>query len=238
MQLALSMAGEKSGRSFRLPSAIPPFNTATYRLFTLVWMFAFALALVGPIAGFYLRYTEAANNSQLLLGSRAGFAVSPSDATAVRFTIGPQASKAGIVPGDHILAIYGVPLPPKMPVDEATLAAHANDPAYITLGNLLYGTDSADVTLTTGEQHIDSGARALGIPPRWLGFIDLLHVLAYPFLLWAAWLLHHRNSRDAVSSIFSLAVLLTMGAEQPSSIFLAHVGVPLRLNVAIFDLGN
>jgi hypothetical protein len=139
-----------------------------------------------------------------------------------------------------------------MPVDEATLAAHANDPAYITLGNLLYGTDSADVpltvrdpsgrvrdvTVTTGEQHIDSGARALGIPPRWLGFIDLLHVLAYPFLLWAAWLLHHRNARDAVSSIFSLAVLLTMGAEQPSSVFLAHIGVPLRLNVAIFDLGN
>jgi hypothetical protein len=252
MQLALSMTGQQSGARFRLPSTVPPFNKLTYRLFTLVWMIAFALALVGPIAGFYLRYTEAANNSQLLLGSRAGFAVSPRDATTIRFTIGPQASKAGIVPGDHILAIYGVALPPKMPVDEATLAAHANDPAYITLGNLLYGTDSADVpltvrdpngrvrdvTVTTGEQHIDAGARALGVAPRWLSFIDLLHVLAYPFLLWAAWLLHHRNSRDAVSSIFSLAVLLTMAAEQPSSIFLAHVGVPLRLNVAIFDLGN
>jgi hypothetical protein len=252
MQLALSMAGQKSGSGFRLPSSIPPFNTSTYRLFTLIWMIAFALALVGPVAGFYLRYTEAANNSQLLLGSRAGFAASPSDATAVRFTIGPQARKAGIVPGDHITAIYGLPLPRKMPVDEATLATHANDPAYIALGNLLYGTDSADVPLTvrdpdghvrdvivtTGEQHIDSGARAIGVQPKWLGFIDLLHVLAYPFLLWAAWLLHHRNARDAVSSIFSLAVLLTMAAEQPSSVFLAHVGVPLRLNVAIFDLGN
>jgi hypothetical protein len=56
--------------------------------------------------------------------------------------------------------------------------------------------------------------------------------------LWAAWLLHHRNSRDAVSSILSLAVLFTMAAEQPSSTFLAHFGVPLRLNVAIYDLGN
>ena len=65
-----------------------------------------------------------------------------------------------------------------------------------------------------------------------------MHVLAYPFLLWAAWLLHHRNSRDAVSSILSLAVLFTVGAEQPSSIFLSHVGVPRWLNVAIFDLGN
>jgi len=252
MQLALSMDGQRRDSEFRLPASLPPFNTLTYRLFTLVWMLAFALALAGPIAGFYLRYTEPANNSQLLLGSRAGFAVSPRDATLVRFTVGPQAQKAGIVAGDHLIAIYGLPLPPRMAVDEASLAAHANDPAYITLGNLLYGTDAGevpltvrdpdghvrDVTVTTGEQHIDAGARALGIPPKWLRFIDLLHVLAYPFLLWAAWLLHHRNARDAVSSIFSLAVLLTMAAEQPSSMFLAQVGVPLRLNVAMFDLGN
>src|SRR5438270_2249765 len=252
MQLALSMDGQRRDSECRLPASLAPCNTLPYRLFTLVWMLAFALALAGPIAGFYLRYTEPANNSQLLLGSRAGFAVSPRDATLVRFTVGPQAQKAGIVAGDHLIAIYGLPLPPRMAVDEASLAAHANDPAYITLGNLLYGTDAGevpltvrdpdghvrDVTVTTGEQHIDAGARALGIPPKWLRFIDLLHVLAYPFLLWAAWLLHHRNARDAVSSIFSLAVLLTMAAEQPSSIFLAQVGVPLRLNVAMFDLGN
>jgi hypothetical protein len=33
-------------------------------------------------------------------------------------------------------------------------------------------------------------------------------------------------------------VLFTMAAEQPSSMFLAHFGVPLRLNVAMYDLGN
>ena len=138
-----------------------------------------------------------------------------------------------------------------MPVDEQSLAKHANDPAYIALGNLLYGTDNAqvpitvrdpggrvrDVTVTTGEQHIDAGARRLGISPKWLSFIDLLHVLAYPFLLWAAWLLHHRNARDAVSSILSLAVLLSIGAEQPSSIFLPISACALA-NVAIYDLGN
>ena len=52
-----------------------------YRLFSLVWMLAFLLAFVGPLAGFYDRYTAPENNSQLLLGSRAGFAVSPRDAT-------------------------------------------------------------------------------------------------------------------------------------------------------------
>ena len=252
MQLALASTGDMSKGGFRLPQSLPPFNTMTLRLFTLLWVAAFAVALAGPLAGFYLRYTAPANNSQLLLGSRAGFAVSPRDGTMVRFTVGPQAQRAGVRSGDKITAIYGLPLPPSMPVNEEALAQHADDPAYIALGNLLFGTDSAevpltvrgpdgltrDVTVQTGDYHIDDGARALGIAPRWLSFVDLMHVLAYPFLLWAAWLLHHRNSRDAVSSILSLAVLFTIGAEQPSSTFLTYVGVPRALNVALFDLGN
>src|SRR3954447_19971760 len=252
MQLAWPSAGNFTKGGFRLPQSLPPFNTLALRLFTVLWLLAFALALAGPISGFYMRYTAPANNSQLLLGSRAGFAVSPRDATVVRFTVGPKAKTAGVVAGDHIVAIYGLPLPPSMPVNERALAEHANDPAYIALGNLLFGTDAAevpltvrdpggrvrDVTVTTGDNHIDDGARALGISPKWLNFIDLLHVLAYPFLLWAAWLLHHRNARDAVSSILSLAVLLTVAAEQPASMFLASVGVSRGLNVAMFDLGN
>ena len=252
MQLALPNAGPALKGGFRLPPSVPPFSTLTHRLFTALWMIAFALALVGPLAGLYERYQERSNNSQLLLGSRAGFAVSPGDATLVRFTVGPQAAGTGVVAGDDITAIYGLPLPAKMPVNERTLAEHANDPAYIALGNLLFGTDNADVPLTvrdpdgrvrdvvvtTGDNHIDDGARALGISPKWLNFIDLLHVLAYPFLLWAAWMLHHRNSRDAVSSILSLVVLLTVAAEQPASMFLASIHVPRWLNVAMFDLGN
>src|SRR5881628_1012918 len=97
MQLALPIAGIGFG-GLRLPPFLPPFNKRAQRLFTLFWLIAFALALVGPLAGFYFRYTEAENNSQLLLGSRAGFAVSPSDATTIRFTVGPQAEKAGVVP--------------------------------------------------------------------------------------------------------------------------------------------
>lgn len=252
MQLALANSdwGVKGG--FRLPPNVPPFSKRAYRLFTLLWVSAFLLALAGPVAGFYLRYTSPANNSQLVVGSRAGFAVSRRDATLVRFAVGPQSEKAGIVPGDHIAAIYGFEMPRRMPFDEKTLVEHGNDPAYIAMGNLLNGSDQAEIPLTvrdpdgrtreitviTGEQHIDAGAEALGISPRWLSFIDLLPVLAYPFLLWAAWLLHNRNSRDTVSSIFSLAVLLTIGAEQPSSVFLATVGVPRPVNVAIYDLGN
>jgi hypothetical protein len=252
MQLALGMTNERGRSGFRLPPVVPPFNTLTFRLFTAVWLFAFLLGVVGPVVGFYFRYTEPANNSQLLLGSRAGFAVSPRDATVVRFTVGPQAQAAGIATGDHITAIYGLPLPATMPVNEEALAAHANDPAYIAMGNLLFASDAEEVPLTvrdpngrvrnvtvvTNEEHIDDGAKALGITPKLLSFIDLLQVLFYPFLLWAAWLLHRRNSRDVVSSLLSLAVLFSIGAEQPSSVFLANIGIPRPVNVAIYDLGN
>jgi len=248
MQLALP--GETLTR-LRLPPVVPPFSTRVYRLFSILWLAAFALALIGPLAGFYYRYTEPANNSQLVLGSRAGFAVSPADATRVRFLVGPSLP-GGIRAGDHLLAVYGLPLPPAMPVTEAALTQHADDPAYIAMGNLLFGSDTAevpltvrgtdgavrDVTVTTGEQHIDAGARRLGVSPKLLNFVDLLHVLAYPFLLWAAWMLHRRNSRDVVSSILSLGILVTMAAEQPSSLFLTTAGVPREVNVVLYDLGN
>ena len=251
-QLALpSDALPPEGR-FRLPPSVPPFNKLAHRLFSVVWILAFLLAIAGPAMGFRERYTQPSNNSQLFLGSRAGFAVSPVDATRIRYAIGPSAQKAGIVAGDKIIAVYGLPLPSVMPVDEETLAAHSDDPAYIAMGNVLFGTDSSevpltvrhpdgrvqDVTVTTGEDHINLAAKALGISPKLLSFIDLLPVLSYPFLLWAAWMLHRRNSRDVVSSVLSLAVLLTIAAENPSALFLANVGVPRWLNVALFDLGN
>jgi hypothetical protein len=139
-----------------------------------------------------------------------------------------------------------------MPINEQALAAHAEDPAYIAMGNLLFGSDSSevpltirhadgrvqDVVVTTGEDHINAAAKALGFSPKLLSFIDLLPVLAYPFLLWAAWMLHRRNSRDVVSSVLSLAVLLTMAAELPSALFLSHVGVPRWILVAMYDMGN
>jgi hypothetical protein len=252
MQLTLPNFEQALQGRFRLPPVVPPFNTRTYRIFTVLWFAAFLLALIGPATGFYFRYSAPQNNSQLLIGSRAGFAVSPKDATRIRFTVGPWATKEGIRPGDKIVAIYGLPLPKVMPITEEALAEHSEDPAYIAMGNLLFGTDSAavpitvrhsdgrvrELTVTTGEEHIDAGARALWISPKLLSFIDLLHILFYPFLLWAAWILHRRNSRDAVSSILSLAVLFTIGAEQPSSVFLATIGIPRWLNVALYDLGN
>ena len=81
MQLALASAGDPPGKRFRLPPAVPPFGTRAYRIFSAIWLRALLLAVLGPAIGIYYRYTAPENNSQLLLGSRAGFAVSPKDAT-------------------------------------------------------------------------------------------------------------------------------------------------------------
>jgi hypothetical protein len=236
----------------RLPPQVPPFNTAAYWIFSAIWFAVLALAIAGPVMGLYERYTEPGDNSQLVLGSRAGFAVAPIDATRIRFTVGPAAREAGLRAGDHIIAVYGLPLPDKMPVTEQALAVHGEDPAYIPMENLLFGTDQLqvpltvrsldgtvhDVTVTTSEQHIKAAASEIGVAPGLLSFVDVVHVIFYPFLIWAAWLLHRRNSRDLVSSILSLAILLMIASELPSSAFLGEIGVPRRVNVALYDLNN
>jgi hypothetical protein len=240
------------GGGWKLPERVPPFNTAIYWVFSTIWFAALMLAVAGPVMGLYERYVAPGDNSQLLLGSRAGFAVAPSDATRIRFTIGPDAREAGIRAGDHIIAIYGLPIPDKMPFTEQAIATHGDDPAYIAMGNMLTGTDKLpfpltvrstdgtvhEVTVTTGETHINNAAKEAGFSPTLLSFIDVVHVIFYPFLIWAAWLLHRRNARDAVSSILSLAILLMIGSELPSSAFLAQVGVPRSINVALYDLNN
>lgn len=251
-QLALSGKFSPLRDRLKLPKRLPPFNTSAYRIFTAIWVAALILAVIGPVMALVDRYTSPGDNSQLVIGSRGGFGVSPQDATRIRFTIGPAAREAGLRKGDHIIAIYGLPMPDRMPVTDRALALRADDPAYVAMDNLLFGTDKLpfpltvrsldgkvhDVIVTTGEEHINGASNEDGVPSILLSFIDVVHVIFYPFLIWAAWILHRRNSRDAVSSILSLAILLMIGSELPASNFLASIGVPRPVHVAIYDLGN
>ncbi|QNM83635.1 hypothetical protein H8M03_04735 [Sphingomonas sabuli] len=237
---------------FRLPPRVPPFNPATHAIFTAVWTVVLLIAVFGPSLALYDRYRTPSENSQLLLGSRAGFAASLTDATEVRYLVGPAAREAGLRKGDDIVAIFGLPLPEVMPMSDTAIEANADNPAYIAMSTLLYGTDEMpvpltvrstdgiirDVTVETSETHINDAARERGFSPTLLNFIDVVHVIFYPFLIWAAWILHRRNSRDAVSSVLSLAILLTIATELPSSAFLAAQGVPRAILVGAYDLGN
>jgi hypothetical protein len=238
----------------RLPRRVPDFGPRGFFVFRIIWYAAFALALVGPVAGTWLRLADAGRNSALVAGSRAGLALAPQDLTRIRFPVGPAAAAAGIRPGEDIVAVDTIPLSPVVrlpsPADPAGAGTEADQ---LLLGDLIGGAEDRDVTLRlrspdgrerdvamrTGEAHIEQAARARSIPPALLSFVDLIHLLTYPFLLVSAWLLYKRKRHDVVSSVVSLAILLTMGAEQPSATFLATVpGLPHGVHQALYDLAN
>lgn len=239
----------------RLPERIPDLKRPWLYLFELLWFACFLLALVGPIEGIRYRFTAPAENSALMLGSRAGLVLEEDDMTQVRFPVGSAAEAAGAQSGDKIIAIEGLPVSKVVPLDQrrAVGPGHATDTDYALFGPIIEGNQPIDLNLTlrspsgeirqyhvtTGEQHIEQAARSRGLSPHFLKVVDLFHVLTYPFLLFAAWILHRRKREDLVSSILSLAVLLTMVAEQPSSTFLDYVAkIPVSWHRHIYDLGN
>jgi hypothetical protein len=239
----------------RLPRRVPDFGPRGFFLFRLVWFAAFALAALGPVAGTWQRFTDAGRNSALVAGSRAGVALAENDLTRIRFPVGAAAAAAGIRAGDDIVAIDTIPVSQvvAMPGSPEALAGAGTETDQLLFGDLLSGAEDRDVTLRlrspdgrerevalrTGEVHVEQAASALGIPPRLLSFIDLIHLLTYPFLLISAWLLYKRKREDVVSSVVSLAILLTMATEQPSATFLALVaGVPQGVHQTLYDIAN
>jgi hypothetical protein len=257
--MAIDIASESAPPSerlrLRLPGRVPDFGPRSYFLFQLVWFAAFALALIGPVAGAWNRFEDSGRNSGLVAGSRAGVALAEEDLTRVRFPVGPAATAAGIRPGDRIVAIDTIPVSPRvaMPGTPAADPGAGTETDLLLFGDLLSGSEDRDVSLRlrlpdgrerdvalrTGEFHIEQGARSLGLPTGLLSFIDLLHLLTYPFLLISAWLLFRRKREDVVSSVVSLAILLTMATEQPSATFLALVlGLPEGIHQALYDLAN
>jgi hypothetical protein len=238
-----------------LPDRIPDLKGRGLVLFQLIWIPAFLLAIVGPLAGIWYRIDQAGQNSALIVGSRAGLALDEDDLTRVRFPIGPEAKAAGVRRGDDIVAIDGLEVADVVPISRRG-RARANDATetdYVLFSPILEGVDESEYALRLrsrdgserdyrvklGEQHIGQAAGRFGLPPALLGVVDLLHLITYPFLLFAAWILHRRKPEDLISSVLSLAILLTIAAEQPSAAFLQYVlNLPGWAHRLLYDAGN
>lgn len=246
-------ASERS--RLRLPRRLPDLNRRWLILFQILWIPALLLAVIGPVGGIWFRFDQAADNSVLITGSRVGLALSEDDLTRVRFPLGDAAKAAGVRPGDDIIAINGLPIAKIVPISKRGLARphDASETDYAMFTPIIEGGDDSEYslrlrsqdgsernfTVKAGEQHIAEAARAVGLQPALLSIVDLLHVLTYPFLIFAAWVLHRRKREDLISSVLSLAILLTIVAEQPSSAFLTFVlQIPDWLHQRIYDLGN
>lgn len=256
--MATRLWGTKQWPAFaapRLPERIPDLKRPWLYAFELFWYAALALAIIGPIAGTWYRFTAPGENSALMIGSRAGLVLSEDNLTQVRFPVGAAAKAAGVQPGDRIIAIEGLPVSKVVPLDPALAKGpnHATDTDYALFSPIVEGSEPIDLNLTlrsadgqvrnfavrTGEQHIEEAARADGLSPAFLSIVDLFHIITYPFLLFAAWILHRRKREDLISSVLSMAILLTMGSEQPSASFLSFVvNIPESWHTHIYDLGN
>jgi hypothetical protein len=238
-----------------LPDRIPDLKGRGLILFQLLWIPALLLAVVGPLAGIWYRFDQSGQNSALVVGSRAGLALDEDDLTRVRFPVGAQAKAAGVRPGDDIIAIDGLEVARVVPLSRRgrALPNDATETDYMLFSPILEGTDDSefsfrlrsrngserDYRVKLGEQHIAGAAGRFGLPPALLSVVDLLHVITYPFLLFAAWILHRRKPEDLISSVLSLAILLTIAAEQPSAAFLQNVlHVPDWTHRLIYDVGN
>ena len=257
-RMATGIASERARAArrsrLRLPDRIPDFSPRAFFLFRILWFAALALAVLGPLAGTWHRLVEAGPNSALVAGSRAGIALAEDDLTRIRFPVGAEARAAGIGAGDDIVAIDTLPVSATVRLPSPSDPAGAGTEAdRLLFGDLVGGAEERDILLRrrspdgrerdvlvrAGERHIEQAARALGIPAGLLSFVDLLHLVTYPFLLVSAWLLFRRKRHDVVSSVVSLAILLTMGAEQPSATFLALVAqVPEGIHRTLYDLAN
>ncbi len=239
----------------RLPDKIPDLSRRGLILFQLIWIPALLLAVAGPLAGIWLRFDQAGENSALIVGSRVGLGLSEDDLTKVRFPIGKAAKAAGVKAGDDIIAIDGTPVAKVVPISKRGLARphDATDMDYALFTPIIEGGDESDYTIRlrsrdgsekdfrvrSSEDHIGQAASSVGFPPVLLSVVDLLHLLTYPFLLFAAWILHRRKPEDLISSVLSLAILLTIAAEQPSAGFLTFVlHLPEWAHRLLYDVGN
>jgi len=252
--MATATEGRRPLPRLNLPETLPKFGRRSLFAFRLAWFAALALAVIGPVAGTWYRLHDSGRNSALVPGSRAGLALDPQNLTRIRYPIGAFAARAGIRSGDRIVAIDTIPVSAAVPMPgtPAAAASRATDADNALFGDLLDGAEDRDVQLRlrapggkerdvvirTGETHIETGANRAGVPRWLLSFGDLLHLLTYPFLLVSAWMLYRRNLFDVVSSIVSLAILLTLATEQPATIFLDRVGVPMPVHEALYDLSN
>ena len=240
--------------SWRLPERVPDFGRVALWLFRPIWFAAFLLALIAPAAGTWQRLSGPSQNSALVPGSRVGLSLAEQDLTNIRFAVGPVTRGAGVQAGEQLVAVDGIPLSRvvPMPPTEGALPAGTSEADYALLGEILYGSEERamvltiegrdgrrrDVAVTSGESHVEQAASGLGLASGLLSLVDLVHLPFYPLLLASAWFLCRRREADVVSSLVSLAILLTMAAEQPSASFLASIGFPGWAQTILYDLGN
>ena len=221
----------------RLPERLPDLKSAVAAAVRAALDAGFLLAIAGPVAGIWYRFDVSRPEQRADDRQPRGLALSEDDLTRVRFPVGPAARAAGVRPATTSSPSTACRLPESSRFRSEGIA-RPNDADRLRLRRCsrrssrassksdldlrLRARDGTRPQLSRAHRRAAyrAGRAPVGLPPMLLSVVDLLHVITYPFLLFAAWVLHRRKREDLISSILSLAILLTIAAEQPVRAFL------------------
>jgi hypothetical protein len=226
--MATTVANPERGRGWTLPlpEKLPDLKGKWLTAYTVIWAVALLVAIVAPIRGasynyYWLQHLGWRPNG-LLMGQ-------DDQSIIVRGVFGEEARRAGVRPGDRVMAVDGWPV--RNGSEDARLyklLGREGASARLTLRSP-GGRDRA-VTLTSRQSTAAELFRGTGATRAMFDaavhFSDLTFLF---FLVPSAVLLFVRRRREIVPALLSMALLIIAGFLTGGQVGLADAGVPFRV---------
>jgi hypothetical protein len=226
MATAVAKAEIRQGFALRLPERLPDLKGKWLTLYSVLWAAALLVAVVAPIRGASYNYYWLQH-----LGWRPhGLLIAKDDqAIIVRGVFGEEVRRAGVRPGDRVIAVDGWPVGNGS--DDARLYKLLGGEGASTRLTLRSpgGRDRA-VTLTNRQSTAAELFRGTGATRAMFdGAVHFSDLTFLFFLVPPAVLLFVRRRREIVPALLSMALLIIAGFLTGGQVGLADAGVPFRV---------
>jgi hypothetical protein len=208
----------------RLPVRLPPLKPKWLPAYRAFWIAAFLLAMLMSAGGVYVR--AAASEGLTTPFERAGLMLREQRGRLrVALTVGEEAARLGIRPGDTLVAIAGKPISDD-PDAYDDIGVQLDGPPESKLPITVRSADGRVQThmITRSQRHLDQAFAAAGLS-RWLmRAADFTDVLTTMLLLAAAALLFRRRLSDPVAALLSLGLVLNLAGSGSAEYLILRIG--------------
>ncbi len=213
-------------RGFRIPEALPPLRGWAASLYVAIWLPMLAVTLAGTLGGAWYRAQEGAGAAYSW--HALGLSLRDGDNRIERMA-GDETHAAGVKPGDRVLSIDGIALPPGAVSDDLDrrvklhlLETHRPVPLVVQR----QGRPPRTVMLTRSDAHGAALYAGTGVTPRSLSQLaTAVSLFASLVMVGGAGLLFGRR-RDPVAALLSLALLGMATGASWAYLFWLHLGMP------------
>ena len=209
----------------RLPERLPDLRGRWLTVYSLVWAVALTIAVLAPVRGalynyYWLRHAEWRPH---------GLVTGQNDQAVIVKGVFGEARRAGLRPGDRIIAVDG------WPIGNGSDGEHLyrlleGEGATATLTLRSPGGSDHTVALTNRESTAAELFRGTGATRQTFNVAVSFSDLAFMFFLVpAAMLLFVRRRHEIVPALLSMALLVIAGFMTGGEVGLSAVGVPFRV---------